>query len=113
MVGNLAFINLLLPLLPLLVTASPTFSSTDEVTSSTDEVTIPLGGPIACMVNGDGTGDIDRGVTKDCCAAVKHRAYYNEVVSKCMDYGGPMGNGVDWGAFVRCCGSRGRGSHGD
>lgn len=106
MVHTLVLLKVFLPVAATLAAAAP-------ASTSTENATIPLGGPIACMMNSDGSGDIDYNVTKDCCAAVNHKAYFNELSHKCMDYAGPAGNSVDWGAMVRCCGNRGRGSHGD
>ncbi|KAK1225888.1 hypothetical protein PQX77_011161 [Marasmius sp. AFHP31] len=68
------------------------------------------GGPEICTNNKDGSGGTNYQVTKDCCAAVNHKAYFNELVQQCMGYGGPADNAVDTGKMVECCGSRGAGS---
>ncbi|KAJ8073248.1 hypothetical protein PM082_020118 [Marasmius tenuissimus] len=68
------------------------------------------GGPISCTKNKNGSGGTNYQVTKDCCAAVKHKAYFNELEKRCMGYGGPADNAVDTGKMVKCCNSRGAGS---
>ncbi|KAL0059940.1 hypothetical protein AAF712_013287 [Marasmius tenuissimus] len=68
------------------------------------------GGPEICTNNKDGSGGTNYQVTKDCCAAVNHKAYFNEVAKQCMGYGGPLDNAVDTGKMVECCSSRGAGS---
>ena len=50
------------------------------------------GGPEICTANKDGSGEADAQVTKDCCAAVNHKAYFNEVEKVCEGYGGPLDN---------------------
>ncbi|KAF2399502.1 hypothetical protein EJ06DRAFT_478589 [Trichodelitschia bisporula] len=72
----------------------------------------PAGGPNWCTFDPNGNGKANNQVTKDCCAAVRHRAYYNEAQHTCQGYGGNADNAVDTGAFVRCCGSRNSGSRG-
>lgn len=66
----------------------------------------------SCTYNLDGMGDIDAGVTKDCCAATRtHRTTgFNELDHKCEDALG-LGNGIDFTRFEACCKSRGRGAH--
>ena len=66
------------------------------------------GGPAWCFSGG---GTPDDQVTKDCCAAVNHNAYYN-TGRTCVGRGGPASNGFDSGKFAECCGSRGRGAAG-
>ncbi|KAJ8073246.1 hypothetical protein PM082_020116 [Marasmius tenuissimus] len=78
------------------------------VTSLVGSVT--AGGPISCTNNKDGSGGTNYQVTKDCCAAVNHKAYFNELEKRCMGYGGPIDNAVDTGKMVECCNSRGAGS---
>ncbi|KAK1223066.1 hypothetical protein PQX77_014065 [Marasmius sp. AFHP31] len=68
------------------------------------------GGPEICTNNKDGSGGTNVQVTKDCCAAVNHKAYFNELEKKCMGYGGTFDNAVDTGKMVECCSSRGAGS---
>ncbi|EKM75122.1 hypothetical protein AGABI1DRAFT_132571 [Agaricus bisporus var. burnettii JB137-S8] len=68
------------------------------------------GGPEICTANLDGSGEPDAQVTKDCCAAVDHEAYFNEAFKQCWPYSGPAGNSIDTGAMVDCCSSRDRGS---
>ncbi|SPO31941.1 related to conserved hypothetical Ustilaginaceae-specific protein [Ustilago trichophora] len=65
-----------------------------------------------CTANKDGTGDPDYQVTKDCCAATREHSTtaFNEVKHVCQDAGG-LGNGINLGRFVNCCGQRGDGSH--
>jgi hypothetical protein len=71
---------------------------------------VKRGGPEICTTNLDGSGETDEQVTKDCCAAVKQQAYFNEAEKQCQPYGGHFGNSVDTGAMVQCCSSRNRGS---
>ncbi|KAK7020182.1 hypothetical protein VNI00_017830 [Paramarasmius palmivorus] len=71
---------------------------------------VAAGGPEICTKRTDGTGGTDYQVTKDCCAAVKHKAYFNEVVKECWPNAGPWGNSVNTGEMVKCCASRGCGS---
>ncbi|KAF7761630.1 hypothetical protein Agabi119p4_9622 [Agaricus bisporus var. burnettii] len=68
------------------------------------------GGPQICTDRTDGSGETDEQVTKDCCAAVDHKAYFNEVFKQCWPYSGPAGNSVDEGKLAECCSSRGGGS---
>ncbi|KAJ8073245.1 hypothetical protein PM082_020115 [Marasmius tenuissimus] len=68
------------------------------------------GGPQICT-NKDGSGGTNVQVTKDCCAAVNHKAYFNELSKQCMGYVGPIDNAVDTGKMVECCSSRGAGSN--
>ena len=65
-----------------------------------------------CTKNKDGSGGINYRVTKDCCAATKEHSttHFNETDHRCEDALG-LGNGINLGRFVRCCGSRGAGSH--
>lgn len=53
---------------------------------------VKRGGPEVCTSNLDGTGETDEQVTKDCCAAVNQKAYFNEVEKVCEGYGGPADN---------------------
>jgi hypothetical protein len=39
-------------------------------------------------------GFADNQVTKDCCAAVKHNAFYNKVQKECTPNSGIYGNSV-------------------
>ncbi|KAF5384066.1 hypothetical protein D9615_003244 [Tricholomella constricta] len=76
-----------------------------------NDVTHPRNcGPEICTSNRDGSGETDEQVTKDCCAAVKQQAYFNEAEKQCQPYGGHLGNSVDTGEMVKCCASRGCGS---
>ncbi|EIM79978.1 uncharacterized protein STEHIDRAFT_163232 [Stereum hirsutum FP-91666 SS1] len=68
------------------------------------------GDPEICTDALDGSGCANYQVTKDCCAAVNQKAYFNEVSTECWPYSGPAGNSVDTGAMVKCCSSRGKGS---
>ncbi|SPO31826.1 probable conserved hypothetical Ustilaginaceae-specific protein [Ustilago trichophora] len=67
---------------------------------------------VYCTHNKDGTGAIAYRITKDCCAATKEHSttHFNEWDHKCEDALG-LGNGINLGRFVRCCGSRGAGSY--
>ena len=67
-----------------------------------------------CTANPNGTGQPDYQTTKDCCAASKETSTtgFNEASHLCMDALG-IGNGINLGRFVQCCGSRGAGSHSD
>lgn len=56
------------------------------------ETLVKRGGPEICTSNKDGTGETDQQVTKDCCAAVNQKAYFNEVEKVCEGYGGPADN---------------------
>ncbi|KAK1215647.1 hypothetical protein PQX77_021711 [Marasmius sp. AFHP31] len=71
------------------------------------------GGVMVCTNNKDGGGGTNYQVTKDCCAAVNHKAFFNELFKYCSPNSGPPGNSVDTGAMVKCCSSRGAGSHSD
>lgn len=71
-----------------------------------------LGGPAWCTASPSGQGRAQDNLTKDCCAAVKHKAYFNEVYKVCEGLGGQIDNAVDHGAFGKCCDKRGGGSHG-
>ncbi|KAF2669559.1 hypothetical protein BT63DRAFT_364280, partial [Microthyrium microscopicum] len=68
------------------------------------------GGPQICTHNKDGSGGTNYQVTKDCCAAVKQKTYFNEAEKKCMGPGGWYDNAVNTGGMVDCCTSRGAGS---
>ena len=58
-----------------------------------------------CTKNTNGSGGINYQVTKDCCAATKeHSTTHFDALG--------LGNGINLGRFVRCCGSRGAGSQG-
>ncbi|KAF2399501.1 hypothetical protein EJ06DRAFT_562803 [Trichodelitschia bisporula] len=70
------------------------------------------GGPAWCTESPSGGGRANNRLTKDCCAATRHKAYFNEAQRVCMGYGGTMDNAVDHGKFGKCCDSRGGGSHG-
>ena len=59
-----------------------------------------------CTNDMNGGGGTNYQVTKDCCAAVRHHAYFSEVARQSWPYSGPAGNDVD-GAMVRCCSTRG------
>lgn len=110
--------------LTLLLASGPLLSFAGSVLPQTQSNSVGtvavLSGPTWCTKNRNGKSTADRPweatdspqVTKDCCAAVNHRAYYNQFEQKCMGYGGWWDNAVDRGAFVRCCDSRGGGSHG-
>ena len=65
-----------------------------------------------CTGNKDGTGDPAYQITKDCCAATREHSStrFNEANHVCQDAGG-LGNGINLGRFVKCCGDRGAGSH--
>ncbi|KAK1223287.1 hypothetical protein PQX77_013825 [Marasmius sp. AFHP31] len=71
---------------------------------------VVAGGPEICTNNKDGSGGNNEQVTKDCCAAVNHKAYFNELSKLCMGYGGKPSNAVDTGKMVECCSSRGMSS---
>ncbi|KAF2672380.1 hypothetical protein BT63DRAFT_411655 [Microthyrium microscopicum] len=79
------------------------------------------GGPIFCTIDPGGLKDYimtnkadrDYQSTKDCCAAVRHTAFFNEDSHKCQGPFGGVDNAVNWGGMVKCCTSRGMGSHGD
>ena len=66
-----------------------------------------------CTKNTNGSGGINYQVTKDCCAATKEHSttHFDEANWRCEDALG-LGNGINLGRFVRCCGSRGAGSQG-
>jgi hypothetical protein len=64
-----------------------------------------------CTNGMDGRGGTNYQVTKDCCAQVKHAAYFNEVQKQCIGHAGSISNAVDTGAMVRCCTDRRTGSH--
>ncbi|SPO31825.1 related to conserved hypothetical Ustilaginaceae-specific protein [Ustilago trichophora] len=68
----------------------------------------------ACKTDRNGGGSINQQVTKDCCAAIKEHSttHYNELSHLCQDALG-IGNGINLGRFVACCGSRGAGSQGN
>jgi hypothetical protein len=68
-----------------------------------------LGGPIVCTYRENMLNNCQ--VTKDCCAAVRHNAYFNEAQHMCMPRSGAAGNSVDTGEMVKCCESRGFGSN--
>ncbi|KAJ8076098.1 hypothetical protein PM082_022083 [Marasmius tenuissimus] len=68
------------------------------------------GGVMTCTNNKDGSGGTNYQVTKDCCAAVNHAAFFNELFKQCWPNSGPPGNDVDTGKMVECCTSRGAGS---
>jgi hypothetical protein len=70
------------------------------------------GGPAWCTFDKSGGGRANNDVTKDCCAATRHKAYYNEFYRTCTGNGGQIDNAVDHGKFGKCCDSRGGGSHG-
>jgi len=104
-------ITLTLSLLPFLGFAIPV----DNAIAAT-AVSL-TGEPQTCMENRDGTGHIDRQVTKDCCHHVHqdrgiNNVYFNEYENKCMGRGGPGHKVVDWDRMNECCASRGRGAHG-
>lgn len=84
-----------LPTLPLLVlaTAIPT----------QDEPSRPQTPGFCAFPN---TADVNTVVTKDCCAATRHKAYYSSPVLRCMPNGGPAGHLNEQG-FTECCNSRG------
>jgi hypothetical protein len=56
--------------------------------------TVIIGGPEVCTLLLNGTGFADNQVTKDCCAAVHHKAFYNEVQKECTPNSGIYGNSV-------------------
>jgi hypothetical protein len=93
-------------LLPLLASAGVIAESSINASEGV------LGGPAKCTLSPSGRGEIWATATKDCCAAVRHKAYYNEYEGSCMGYGGFADNAVDHGAFGKCCDQRGGGSHG-
>ncbi|KIY64889.1 hypothetical protein CYLTODRAFT_357798 [Cylindrobasidium torrendii FP15055 ss-10] len=64
------------------------------------------GGPEVCTSKGPSTC-VDYQVTKDCCAAVDHSARFDEVFTQCVPW---QVNGINTGAMVECCESRGCGS---
>jgi len=83
------------------------------------------GGPEVCVSKGP-ANCVDRQVTKgtfpylhsfeesipnliysDCCVAVNHDARFDEVFNQCVPWNV---NGLDTGAMVECCESRGCGS---
>ncbi|KIS65679.1 uncharacterized protein UMAG_11002 [Mycosarcoma maydis] len=65
-----------------------------------------------CTDNRDGTGAPTYQITKDCCAATREHSTTSfwENDSICRDAAG-LGNGINLGRFVKCCGDRGAGSH--
>ncbi|KAJ1018578.1 hypothetical protein NDA16_004860 [Ustilago loliicola] len=67
-----------------------------------------------CTNNTNGTGGTNYQVTKDCCAATQEHDTTNfiETAQECMDAVG-LGNGLNLGRFIACCGSRGAGSNGE
>jgi hypothetical protein len=85
--------NLITYLLPLLAAASPIVDA--ELAPQS---------PGLCVFRG--TSDVNTQVTKDCCAAVRHSAYYSSPVMRCMPNGGPAGR-INEGDFGNCCRSRG------
>jgi Family of unknown function (DUF5948) len=44
--------------------------------------------------------------TKDCCAAVFHLAWFNEMNAECRSQGGDIDRGIDWYKFRACCKKR-------
>ncbi|KIY69248.1 hypothetical protein CYLTODRAFT_394003 [Cylindrobasidium torrendii FP15055 ss-10] len=64
------------------------------------------GGPEVCVSKGP-ANCVDHQVTKDCCAAVDHNARFDEVFNQCVPW---TANGINTGAMVECCESRGCGS---
>ncbi|KAK7041627.1 hypothetical protein VNI00_009222 [Paramarasmius palmivorus] len=86
----------------------PTTAVAATILAATSFVT--AGGPEICTKNKDGSGGTDYQVTKDCCAAVNHKAYFNEAAKQCWPQSGPLGTEVDTGEMVKCCASRGCGS---
>lgn len=44
--------------------------------------------------------------SKDCCAAVRHFAYFNEVAKECWGQGGVADRSIRWTEYKRCCQSR-------
>lgn len=67
-----------------------------------------------CTTNTNGTGNPNYQITKDCCAATREHSStaFDESDHKCEDSLG-LGNGINLGRFVKCCGDRGAGSHSD
>ena len=65
-----------------------------------------------CTHASNGSGSSWYEVTKDCCAATREHSTtgFDELSHRCEDAGG-LGNGLNLGRFVSCCGSRGAGSH--
>jgi hypothetical protein len=44
--------------------------------------------------------------TKDCCAAVNHLAWYNEMNAECRSQAGVIDRSIDWYKFRACCKKR-------
>lgn len=70
----------------------------------------------ACTVNLDGTGGYDSTATKECCPPLKNKTWntyeYNRNYGDCRSIW-PGDNGLNTGAMVDCCTSKGKGSHGE
>jgi hypothetical protein len=62
-----------------------------------------FGGASWCTFNDDCLGWSDKKITKDCCAAVKHKAYYDEPNEICRSRGGFLFAGVDHVGMYNCC----------
>jgi hypothetical protein len=62
-----------------------------------------FGGASWCTFNDDCLGWSDKKITKDCCAAVKHKAYFDEPNEICRSRGGFLFAGVDHVGMYNCC----------
>lgn len=67
-----------------------------------------------CTKNLNGTGDPDPKTTRYCCDTTREHsstAFWSRN-NMCLD-GAGLGNGINLGRFVKCCGDQGAGSHSD